>query len=167
MARHISPPGLSQSQHATSIEQLPEAFSFWLPGHKVDQFFEGNHLYICKSSTETYRLFGSYLLSHDQLFRGWPELWLHHDGTIPMQTWFITCLWKDFPKLIAGQSMCAGGATALAECGTAPMLIQTTGRWTFDTFNHYVHKNPFLLCAPHSSALNSWFSIFYMVYLPI
>ena len=75
-----------------SIERLPEAFSFWLPGHKVDQFFEGNHLYICKSSTETYRLFGSYLLSHDQLFRGRPELWLRHDGTIPMQTWFITCL---------------------------------------------------------------------------
>ena len=53
--------------------------------------------------------------------------------------------------------MRAGGATALAECTTASMLIQTTGRWTSDTFNHYVCKNPFLFeavlfgHAPHSS----------------
>ena len=143
-----------------SVEQLPEAFSFWLPRHKANQFLEGNQLYICKSSTETYHLFGSYLSSCDQLFRGRQELWLCHNSTIPMRTWFITRLRKFFPDSITGQSMCAGGATALAECGTAPMLIQTTRRWTSDTFNHYVHKNPFLFeallsgRAPHSSALN-------------
>ena len=56
--------------------------------------------------------------------------------------------------------MRAGGATALAERGTAPMLIQTAGRWTSDTFNRYVRKNPFLFeallsaRAPHPSTLN-------------
>ena len=35
-----------------------------------------------------------------------------------------------------------GGATVLAEAGTAPHLIQTAG--SSNTFNHYVRKNPFL-----------------------
>jgi hypothetical protein len=49
-----------------------------------------------------------------------------------------------FPSSIAGQYMCAGGATALAEVGTAPHLIQAAGRWTSKMFNRYVQKNPFL-----------------------
>jgi len=40
--------------------------------------------------------------------------------------------------------MHAGGATALAEVGVAPNLIQTAGRWTTDTFTRYVRKSPFL-----------------------
>ena len=143
-----------------SVERLPEAFSFWLPGHKADHFFEGNRLLILKSSTETYRLFASYLSSRDGFFRSRPELWLRANGTIPTRTWFITRLRHFFPNSIAGQSMRAGGATALAECGTAPMLIQAAGRWTSETFNRYVRKNPFLFeallsgSAPHSSPLN-------------
>ncbi|KIM79324.1 hypothetical protein PILCRDRAFT_823577 [Piloderma croceum F 1598] len=41
--------------------------------------------------------------------------------------------------------MCAGGATALADAGTAPALLQAAGQWSSDTFNRYVlRKNPFL-----------------------
>jgi hypothetical protein len=40
--------------------------------------------------------------------------------------------------------MRAGNATALAEEGTALNLIQAAGRWTSETFNHYVRKNTFL-----------------------
>ena len=40
--------------------------------------------------------------------------------------------------------MQAGGATALAEAGTLPNLIQTAGCWTTNTFNRYVRKNLFL-----------------------
>jgi len=72
-----------------SIEHFSDAISFWLPGHKADQFFEGNCLFIWKSSTETYCLFDSYLSSHDQLFQARPELWLCADGTIPTRAWFI------------------------------------------------------------------------------
>ena len=128
-----------------SVERLPEAFSFWLPGHKTDQFFEGNRLIIQNTSTKTYWLFESYLTSRDNLFRSRPELWLRTNGTIPTRAWFISRLRHFFPKAIAGQSMRAGGATALAECGTAPTLIQAAGRWSSDTFNRYVRKNPFLL----------------------
>ena len=127
-----------------SVERLSDAISFWLPGHKADQFFEGNRLFIRKSSTETYRLFNSYLSSRDKLFRARPELWLRADGTIPTRAWFIQRLRNFFPKSIAGQSIRAGGATALAEDGTAPVLIQAAGRWSSDTFNRYVRKNPFL-----------------------
>jgi hypothetical protein len=127
-----------------SVERLLEAFSFWLPGHKADHFFEGNCLFIRKSSTETYQLFELYLTSRDRLFRSRPELWLCSNGIIPTRSWFITRLRLFFPNSIAGQSMRAGGATALAECGTAPVLIQAAGRWSMDTFNRYVRKNPFL-----------------------
>jgi hypothetical protein len=143
-----------------SVEHLPNAFSFWLPGNKADHFFEGNHLLIPKTFTETYRPFRLYLCSCDLLFHSRPELWLHTNGTIPTRMWFITHLRHFFPNSIAGQSMRASRATALAECGTAPMLIQATGRWTSDTFNCYVRKNPFLFkallsgFAPHSSTLN-------------
>jgi len=127
-----------------SVEHLADAVSFWLPGHKSDQFFEGNRLFVHKSSTDTFHLFNSYLLSRDRSFRARPELWLRFDGTIPTRSWFILRLRQFFPKSIAGQSMRAGGATALAEGGTSPPLIQAAGRWTSDTFNRYVRKSPFL-----------------------
>ncbi|KAF9025049.1 hypothetical protein BDZ89DRAFT_901573, partial [Hymenopellis radicata] len=47
----------------------------------------------------------------------------------------------------AGQSMRAGGATAMAEDGFAPHLIQAAGRWASDTFQIYIRKNPVLLQA--------------------
>ena len=127
-----------------SVQHLPNALSFWLPGHKSDQFFEGNHLFIHTSSTATHSLFSSYLTSHDGLFRARPELWLRSNGTIPTRSWFMHRLWHFFPNSITGQSMRAGGATALAEAGTPPALIQAAGRWSSNTFNRYVCKNPFL-----------------------
>jgi hypothetical protein len=78
------------------------------------------------------------------MFRAHPELWLRSDGTIPTCSWFINHLHRFFPNSITGQSMRAGGATALTEAGIAPTLIQTAGRWTTDTFNRYVRKSPFL-----------------------
>lgn len=128
-----------------SVEWLPDAASFWLPGHKADHFFEGNRLIVRKGSgPNTYTSFTSYLTSRDSLFRARPELWLRADGSIPTRTWFIKRLRTFFPSAIAGQSMRAGGATALAEAGVAPNLIQTAGRWTSETFNRYVRKNVFL-----------------------
>ena len=122
-----------------------DALSFWLPGHKADQFFEGNRLIVRKSvSPDAYSLFKTYLSSRDRLFRACPELWLRADGTISTRTWFINRLRRFFPNSIAGQSMRAGGATSLAEAGIAPNLIQAAGRWTSETFNRYVRKNPFL-----------------------
>jgi hypothetical protein len=143
-----------------SVEQLDNSFSFWLPGHKADQYFEGNRLFIRHSSTETYNLFDSYLNSRDNLFQARPDLWLRSNGTIPTRTWFIHRLQHFFPNSIGGQSMRAGGATALAEAGVAPSLIQAAGRWSSDTFNRYVRKNPFLFEALLTGRAPSVFSSF-------
>jgi len=129
-------------RHLTQISDT--AISFWLPGHKADRFFEGNRLFVHASTNEPFLLFKSYLSSRDSMFRARPELWLRSDGTIPTRSWFINRLRHFFPNSIAGQSMRAGRATALAEAGVAPTLIQTAGRWTTDTFNRYVRKSPFL-----------------------
>ncbi|KAF9052275.1 hypothetical protein BDZ89DRAFT_1088428 [Hymenopellis radicata] len=40
-----------------------------------------------------------------------------------------------------------GGATAMAEDGCAPHLIQAAGRWASDTFQIYIRKNPVVLQA--------------------
>jgi len=128
-----------------SVDFLHRALSFWLPGHKADQFFEGNRMILHQSTaTDAYSFFHLYLDSCDAHFPIRPELWLRSDGTIPTRAWFINRMRQFFPSSIAGQSMRAGGATALAEAGTAPNLIQAAGRWTSETFNRYVRKNPFL-----------------------
>jgi hypothetical protein len=41
--------------------------------------------------------------------------------------------------------MRAGGATALAEHGVPPHIIQACGRWVSDAFLIYIRKNPTLL----------------------
>jgi hypothetical protein len=142
-----------------SVQLSHDSVSFWLPGHKADRFFEGNRLFIRSTSTEHYHLFNSYLSLRDSIFRARPELWLLSNGTIPTRRWFINRLRLFFPNSIAGQSMRAGGATALAEAGSPPPLIQAAGRWSTDTFNRYVQKSPFLFEAllsarrPHTALL--------------
>jgi hypothetical protein len=143
-----------------SVEHINDATSFWLPGHKSDQFFEGNRLFIRRSSAKTYALFESYVNSRDRLFRARPELWLRANGTIPTRSWFMRRLRSFFPNSFGGQSMRAGGATELAEAGTPPAIIQAAGRWSSDTFNCYIRKNPFLFEAlltgrsPHIISFN-------------
>lgn len=58
------------------------------------------------------------------------------------QIFFIARLCSFFDKTINGQSMRAGGATALAEDGVPPSTIQACGRWTSDDFFIYIRKNP-------------------------
>ncbi|KAF9033953.1 hypothetical protein BDZ89DRAFT_947558, partial [Hymenopellis radicata] len=64
------------------------------------------------------------------------------------RTWFMKRLRRLEPdEQFAGQSMRAGGATAMAEDGCAPHLIQAAGRWASNTFQIYIRKNPVLLQA--------------------
>jgi hypothetical protein len=52
-----------------SVESFNNVRSFWLPGHKADQFFEGNRLIIRKSSApDTCALFDAYPASQDGRF---------------------------------------------------------------------------------------------------
>jgi len=87
------------SMHHT-VSFHTDALSFWLPGHKADQFFEGNRLIVHKSlPSHAYSHFQTYLSSRDFLFCARPELWLHADGTIPsifpqLYRWAINACWQ-------------------------------------------------------------------------
>jgi hypothetical protein len=52
-----------------------------------------------------------------------------------------------FPTEFGGQSMRAGGATALAEAGVPPDLIQGISQWSSEAFKIYIHCYPTLLAA--------------------
>jgi hypothetical protein len=128
---------------------LMHHYSFFLPSHKGDPFFEGNTILIQKNNTPTdpYRPFVAYLESRDHLFPLHPELWLTSKGRVPTRHWFISRLRTFFPKEIAGQSIRSGGATSLAEAGASLDTIQAAGRWASRAFRIYIRKNPVLLHA--------------------
>jgi hypothetical protein len=88
-----------------------------------------------------------YIESRDRLFPFHPQLWLKADGTIPLRFWFINRLHRYFGTNVAGQSMRAGGATAMAEAGAVPKLIKGAGRWSSTSFERYIRKNPIVLHA--------------------
>ena len=134
-------------RHTVSV--LPHQFSFFLPSHKADRFFEGNTIIIQKLSTPTdpYQSFLSYLTSRDSKFPIHPELWLTARGSVPTRHWFLSRLRKLFPNNIAGQSLRSGGATSLAEAGADLDTIQAAGRWSSEAFRIYIRKNPVVIHA--------------------
>src|SRR5271168_4053752 len=115
-------------RHSVSLHQ--NHYSFFLPSHKADRFFEGNTILVQRLNTPTdpYDPFIKYLRSRDTFFPIHPELWLTSYGHVPTHHWFMTCLCAFFPNEIAGQSMRSGGATSLAEAGGDPATIQAVGR---------------------------------------
>ena len=134
-------------RHSVSI--LPHQYSFFLPSHKADRFFEGNTIIVQKTNmpTDPFRPFLSYLASRDSRFPVHPELWLTAHGSVPTRHWFISRLRKFFPRDIAGQSLRSGGATSLAEAGADLDTIQAAGRWSSDAFRIYIRKNPVVIHA--------------------
>ncbi|EIW75346.1 hypothetical protein CONPUDRAFT_159472 [Coniophora puteana RWD-64-598 SS2] len=68
-------------------------------------------------------------------------------GSLPTCSWFMARLRRLFPPSIAGHSMRAGRATALAEAGVPPDRIQAAGRWSSEAFKVYIRKHPALLAA--------------------
>ena len=132
-----------------SVSVLPGQYSFFLPSHKADRFFEGNTILIQKLNTPTdpYRPFITYLNSRDIRFPLHPELWLTSHGRVPTRSWFLSRLRAFFPNEIAGQSLRSGGATSLAEAGADLATIQAVGRWSSDAFKIYIRKNPVLIHA--------------------
>jgi hypothetical protein len=132
-----------------SLEWLPNAFVFWLPSHKSDTTFEGNHIIVKKNvgAPDPLPIMKSYISSRNRLFPLHAELWLLANGSVPTRSWFIHRLRNFFPPDIAGQSLRAGGATALTEAGAPPQLIKGAGRWSSTSFKRYIRKNPVLLHA--------------------
>ncbi|KAJ7222406.1 hypothetical protein GGX14DRAFT_558504 [Mycena pura] len=134
--------------HST-LKLSTNEFSFFLPYHKADRYYEGNTIIIQRVNrrSDPHLRFSAYLTSHDHLFLLNRELWLRANGTVPTRAWFIARLRAFFPAHISGQSLRAGGATSLAEAGVAPNVIQAIGRWASGAFQIYIRKNPVLLQA--------------------
>jgi len=134
----------------TSVEISATSFQFFLPGHKADRFFEGNSIVLLKnnsSSIPVFQKFNNYLISRDKLFPYSSPLWLMSNGEIPTRSFFIRRLRHFFDADISGHSLRAGGATWLALTNTPPSIIQAAGRWSSDSFQIYIRKNPILVHA--------------------
>jgi hypothetical protein len=95
-------------------------YSFHLPYHKGDRLYHGNKIVI-RSRNETSILplahFRVYLASRDLRYPFHPELWLTELGVVPSYPWFVARLQTAFGSEVAGHSLHAGGATALALAG--------------------------------------------------
>jgi hypothetical protein len=142
-----------------SLEWIGNDYKFLLPAHKTDTSFEGNRVHITKiiGAPDPCPIMQRYISSRDQLFPLHPQLWLRTNGTSPTRSWFLRRLRQFCPPDIAGQSIRAGGATALAEAGAPADLIRGAGRWTSNAFERYLRKNVIVLhalilrCALHYS----------------
>nr|GAT47557.1 predicted protein [Mycena chlorophos] len=129
-----------------SVTVNDDSYEYWLPAHKADTAFEGNRIIITDPTALAH--FRLYLASRDTTLPFNPYLWAREDGQVPVRAWFIRRLRHLVPNTnIAGQSLRAGGATALAEDGALPHIIQAAGRWSSDAFYVYLRKHPMLLHA--------------------
>ena len=102
----------------SSVVLSMNQYQFHLPGHKADQFFEGNTIIIKQKQycgINPLSIFSEYLSSRDLLHPLSSPLWLKQNGSVPTCQFFITRLRHYFAKDVAGQSMRAGSATSLAE----------------------------------------------------
>lgn len=134
----------------SSVVISQDQYEFHLPGHKADQFFEGNRIIIKQkqyTNIDPLACFLEYIYSRDQAFPLSSPLWITSKGSVPTRDFFISRLRCFFDRDIAGQSMRAGGATSLAEHGVPPSLIQLIGRWSSDAFFIYIRKSPVLIQA--------------------
>ena len=101
-----------------------------------------------------------YIRSHNILFPFHPQLWIKANGTVPLHSWFIARLWQYFGTTIAGQSMHASSATAMAEAGAVPELTKGAGWWGSTAFERYIQKNPMVL---HALILSQWLHCSYVI----
>jgi len=122
-------------------------YSFTLPSHKADRFFEGNTVLIESWSLHLSPLhpFINYLATWDARFPLHPHLWLTSASTPPTYLWVVRRLKGTLGQDVAGHSLWSGGATALATTGTPDDHIQAQGHWTSQSYEIYIRKHPIML----------------------
>ncbi|KAF8335653.1 hypothetical protein F5887DRAFT_842670, partial [Amanita rubescens] len=81
-----------------TAETSTSAFSFLLPAHKADRFFEGNIIIITQRNEQ-------YLLARDLLFPFHAQLWLRSNGFSPTRSWFLRCLHSVCDPSFGGHSL--------------------------------------------------------------
>jgi hypothetical protein len=132
-----------------SVSIHPRSFEFTLPGHKADRLFEGSKILIQSTNLadDAWGPFTTYLALRDHRFPLRPELWIKEDRSIPTRAWFLHRFRQHFSGNVGGHSLRAGGATALAEAGIPPHMIQAIGRWSSEAFQIYIRQHPVVLAA--------------------
>ncbi|PPR05989.1 hypothetical protein CVT24_004652 [Panaeolus cyanescens] len=121
--------------------------SFLLPAHKADKYFEGNRVVLRNiwPNIDVVKIFSDYVKRRDARHPFTSPLWLTFDGEVPNRQFFMKFLKAE--KLgddIAGQSIRAGGATALASIGFPGHAIQALGRWSSEAWRTYLRQHPLL-----------------------
>jgi hypothetical protein len=136
-------------RYSVMFHNDPQHFSFTLPMHKADRLYEGSTIVIEQrdSDLDPLAIFRRYLGSRDRLHKWHPLLWLRESGVPPSRSWYIQRLRGHFSPDYAGHSLRSGGATALALANVPSERIRLAGRWSSDTFQIYIRKNPILLNA--------------------
>ncbi|EJD54603.1 hypothetical protein AURDEDRAFT_35921, partial [Auricularia subglabra TFB-10046 SS5] len=114
--------------NAASLELNDDFYSFFLPGHKGNRFFDGNTVLITRRDDEADPLPTMRRYIHSRaslpLTRVHTALFVKADGTVPTRSWFLSYLAANFTPDIAGHSIRSGGATNLALRGVPDSLIQ-------------------------------------------
>lgn len=131
----------------SSLTLTATSLRFLLPYHKADRFYEGNSILIHSNPTSAnpVKAMTEYVRLRDKHFPLHPDLWVRSDGSRPRRNWFITRLRQFTPPDVAGHSLRAGGATALAQHGVHLDLIQALGRWSSESFRTYIRLHPTLV----------------------
>jgi hypothetical protein len=92
-------------------------FSFHLPFHKADCFYQGGTIVIMKkedSHLDPMLYMHAYLEQQDKLFPYHPELWLTIQGTtLTYSSWCVSKLKSILGTDVGGHSIWSGAATTL------------------------------------------------------
>ena len=135
------------SLHNT-LKLLPDIFSYHLPYHKGDWFFQGNIIMICLipvSPQCPVACMTWYVKLRDARFL--LELWLASSGDHLLYSWVVSCLHSTLYEEVGGHSLHSGGMTSLTLAGVSDNMIQSMGHWASDMFQIYIWKHPVLLHA--------------------
>ena len=136
------------ARHTLSL--LPTQFSFQLPFHKADCFYQGNKIVVLAKPgmpLDPLLFMHRYISSRDSLFPFHPELWLTSIGVVPTAAWFTSRLTSILGPDVGGHSIRSGAATSLALAGVPDNVIQGLGRWSSQAFKLYIRKHPVILQA--------------------
>jgi hypothetical protein len=130
-----------------TVNMTAAMFSFVLPSHKADRFFEGSSIVVEARDSRLCPLlpFRKYLSVRDARFPFHPHLWLRATGQPPTYSWVVGRLRDLLGADVAGHSMRSGGATALALAGVPDDHIQARGRWSSESYRIYIRKHPVML----------------------
>lgn len=127
------------------IVEPGESFSFVLPFHKGDKFFEGSTVGLVKEGSvdefNFVRVMHTFVIERDKRVPlSATFLFVKEDGSQPSRRWFLKRL-AEVDPLLTGHSLRAGGATFLANRGIANELIMQLGRWSSSAFRIYLRDH--------------------------